>query len=284
MPGQRQRRQPQPRRPALGPVVQQGQRCGRTAVSRPPSNSARASATGEAQVGRADLGELPRQPQPVQAQPQIMPGGQGRTAGRAGARMISSSSWRSASAERSSCRSSITSQTRSSSAAEIGEQPLDDRPAVQIGSRRQRPRPASTRRPCPAARRTPTARTAAGRVPRPAPAPTRHARPGPLSCDPGAQQERLPASGRRRHLGYPPCAGRAARTARAGRQHRQRCPAPGRAIAGDGNGRVATPVPVQLAGLHGALLDRPAPYLTSFRFRPPGVITRPCDARSPRRA
>jgi len=75
MPGQRQRRQPQPRRPALGALIHQlesgpGQLYPGRFEQRPRLLA------GKAQVGRADLGELPRQPQPVQAQPQIVARGQ----------------------------------------------------------------------------------------------------------------------------------------------------------------------------------------------------------------
>ena len=82
VPGQRQRRQPQPGRPALGPVIQQsqrgvGQRHSGRVQQRPSIRPA------EPQIGRADLGELPGQAQPVQAQPQVMAGDQRRTAGRA---------------------------------------------------------------------------------------------------------------------------------------------------------------------------------------------------------
>ena len=75
VPGQRQRRQPQPRRPALGPVIQQsqrgvGQRHPGRVQQRPSIRPA------EPQIGRANLGELPGQAQPVQAQPQVMAGDQ----------------------------------------------------------------------------------------------------------------------------------------------------------------------------------------------------------------
>ncbi len=68
VPGQRQRRQPQPRRPALRPLVQ---RPGRRIGQRYPGRLEQGPRLlrGEAQVGRADLGQLPFQPQPVQAQP-----------------------------------------------------------------------------------------------------------------------------------------------------------------------------------------------------------------------
>ena len=75
MPGQRQRGQPQPRHPALGPVVQQvlrgaGQHHPGRVQQRPRLRPA------EPQVIGADLGELPGQAKPVQAQPQVMAGDQ----------------------------------------------------------------------------------------------------------------------------------------------------------------------------------------------------------------
>ena len=106
--------------------------------------------------------------------------------------------------------------------AQIGQQPLDDRPAVQIGSRRQRPDQLRPGRPCPAARRAPTARTAAGRALRPAPAPTRPAPPGRSRRSrsaPGASS-RFPAAPTPRLRARPHPA---ARKARAGRRPR---PAP----------------------------------------------------------
>ena len=217
MPGQRQRGQPQPRRPAFGPVMQRAsasadsgipaasnRACASATVKRRPS--ARISVSSPASRSRCRPSRRSCRVESTNRSP-------------AGARMSSSSSWRIASAERSSCRSSMTSQTRSCQAAQIGEQPLDDRPAVQIGSRRQRP---DQLRP-------------GGGVPQRA----EHRQPEPLRvafltlhrhprgtlgqaalADPGAQQERLPASRRRRYLGHPPRRRRAARTARAGRQHR----------------------------------------------------------------
>jgi len=84
VPGQRQRRQPQPRRPPLGPLLQQRQR-------RPgqlhPRGVEQLPGLGQAepQVVRSDLGQLAFQPQPVQAQPHVMPGGQHEPQRRRGA-------------------------------------------------------------------------------------------------------------------------------------------------------------------------------------------------------
>ena len=80
MPGQRQRRQPQPRRPAFGPVIQDAQsdvrqrHAGRV-EQRPRLRRA------EPQIGRADLAKLSGQAQPVQAQPQVVAGDQHETQG-----------------------------------------------------------------------------------------------------------------------------------------------------------------------------------------------------------
>jgi hypothetical protein len=64
VPGQRQRRQPQPGRPPLGPLVQQRQRWfGQLHPGRP--HQLPRLIDGEPQIGLADLGQLPFQPQPV---------------------------------------------------------------------------------------------------------------------------------------------------------------------------------------------------------------------------
>ena len=75
VPGQRQGSQPQPGRPALGPRMQQLQGRPRQLHSR-RSEQLPGLSQAEPQVRRADLGELSLQPQPVQPQPQIMPGRQ----------------------------------------------------------------------------------------------------------------------------------------------------------------------------------------------------------------
>ena len=75
--GQRQRRQPQPRRPALGPVIQRSHR--RVRQRHPDHGRVKQRPRlrlGEPQIGRADLSKLPRQPQPVQSKPQVVPGDQ----------------------------------------------------------------------------------------------------------------------------------------------------------------------------------------------------------------
>ena len=202
MPGQRQRRQPQPRRPALGPLVQQPQGRIRQRYRGRLEQRPRLI-EGKEQIGRPDLGQLSLQPQPVQTQPQVTAGGQhepqpGRRthhqqlklAQRLGGTQL---------------MHVIDHQPDPfPESAEIGQQPLDDRPAVQIGSRGQRPHQFRPRARGP--------QRAEHRQPEPLRimllALHRHPR-GALRqvclADPGAQQERLPASRRRGDLGYPAC-------------------------------------------------------------------------------
>ena len=75
MPGQRQCRQSQPGRPPLGPLVQQRQRRLSQLYLGSPQQLARLLKR-EPQVFRAQLGQLTLQPEPVQPQPHVMPGGQ----------------------------------------------------------------------------------------------------------------------------------------------------------------------------------------------------------------
>jgi hypothetical protein len=189
MPGQRQRRQPQPRRPALGPFVQQpergiGQRYPGRLEQRPRL------VPGEAQIGRPDLGELAFQPQPVQAQPQIMSGGEHEPQLRRRAHdqqlQLAQRFGRVQLVHVVDHQPGPILET-----AEIGQQPLDGRPAVQIGSRRQRPHqlrpggrvPQGTEHREPEALRV--ALLALHRHPRGA---VRQA----ALADPGVKQERLP--------------------------------------------------------------------------------------------
>ena len=75
MPGQRQRRQPQPGRPALGPPMQRRQRRGGKLH---PGGRQQLPGIfqGELQVIGADLGLLALQPQPVQTKTHVVPGRQ----------------------------------------------------------------------------------------------------------------------------------------------------------------------------------------------------------------
>ena len=137
MPGQRQRRQPQPRHPALGTLVQQlegwaGQLYPGRFEQRP------CILGGKAQVGRADLGELPRQPQPVQAQPQVVAGGEDepQPGGSAHHQQLQLAQR----LGRAQLVQVIDHQPDPVlQLGEIGQQPLDDRPAVQIGRCHQGP-------------------------------------------------------------------------------------------------------------------------------------------------
>ena len=208
----------------------------------------------------------------------------------AGARISSSSSWRSASAERSSCTSSTTSQNPVLEPAQIGQQPLDDRPAIQTGSRRQRPHQLRPGRRVPqrAEHRQPeplrVALLALHRYPR---RPLRQA----ALADPRAQQKRLPASRRRRQRGHAP---------RPAEQPKK--PGPGDNPVPDLWSSRSAGGPGPAGRPHGALLGRPRPlpYVLSAQrpaylglrvaagshpghFLPPGTITRPCDVGSPSR-
>jgi hypothetical protein len=75
MTGQRQRRQPQPRRPAFRPLVQYHHRRVGQFHSGGIEQLSRLG-YGEPQIGLANLGQLALQPQPVQPEPHVMPGGQ----------------------------------------------------------------------------------------------------------------------------------------------------------------------------------------------------------------
>ena len=75
MPGQRQRRQPQPGRPALGPLVQQRQ-C-RFRQHHPGRLEQRSRLLqGKPEIRAADFGQLALQPQPVQTEPRFPAGGE----------------------------------------------------------------------------------------------------------------------------------------------------------------------------------------------------------------
>ena len=214
VPGQRQRRQPQPRRPALGPVIQPGQR--RIGERYPRRREQRPRLLqGEAQVGRADLGELALQPQPVQAQPQITAGGQHEPQPRRPAhhqqlqlaqRLV---------------RAQLVHVVHDQ--PEPGPRARPDRSAAARPPPSHPDRappsaaaPASTRPPCPAARRAPTARTAAGHAPHPAPAPTPPAPPGRSrrSKSAAGASSRFPPAPTPRSRALP---GQATRKARTGR-------------------------------------------------------------------
>ena len=135
VPGQRQRGQPQSRRPALGPAVQQvqrgvGQRHPGRIQQRPRLGPA------EPQIIRADLGELPGQAQPVQAQPKVTAGNQDEPQGGRGAHdqqlQLAQRLGRAQLVQVVDHQPDLLFQR-----GEVLQQPLDRRPAIQVGRGRQ---------------------------------------------------------------------------------------------------------------------------------------------------
>jgi hypothetical protein len=211
VPGQRQRRQPQPRRPPLGPVHQQRQ--GR--VSQPhPRGRQQLPRLGHAepQIVRADLGQLAGQPQPVQPQPHVVPGSQHEPQLRRGPQ-----------------HQQLQLPTRLVRAQlvhvvdhqpdpvpqldQVLQQPLDDRPPVQIRRRRQLP---DQRRPGRSlAQRAQHRQPEPLRVPlhpaRPAPMPRAPPGPPPRSRTAAAPSYRCPAAPIPSSRAPPPPAARTAR-------------------------------------------------------------------------
>ena len=177
MPGQRQRRQPQPRRPALGPLMQHRQR--RLGQLHPGRREQLPRlGQGEPQIGRADLGQLTLQPQPVQPQPQVMPGGQHEPQLRRGAHhqqlQLPQRLGRAQLVHVIDHQPEPVRQRR-----QVLQQPLHDRPPVQVRRRRQLPHQPRPRSRLAQRARAPTARTAADPARRAPPAPTRRAPPAP---------------------------------------------------------------------------------------------------------
>jgi hypothetical protein len=201
MPGQRQRRQPQPGRPPLRPVHQQPQR----RVGQPYSRRRRQLSRlghGEPQIIGADLGQLPLQPQPVQPQPHVMPRRQHQPQllRRAHHQQLQLPPRH----VRAQLMHVIDDQPQPvRQRRQIRQQPLGDRPPIQIRRRRQlphQPRP-----------RDRLAQRAQHRQPEPLRipliSPHRHPRGAPGQArlaDPGPQQHRLAAARRRRHHRHPP--------------------------------------------------------------------------------
>ena len=200
VPGQRQRRQPQPGRPPLGPLVKHPQR--RLAQLHPGGRQQlpRLGQT-EPQVGGADLGQLAFQPQPVQPQPQVVPGGQDDPQLVGGAHhqqlQLAARLVRPQLVQVIDHQPDPVRQRR-----QVLQQPLGDHPPVQVRRRRQSPHQ----------RRTwgRLAQRVSHRQPEPLRIPLaaldRHPR-GPLRqarrADPRPQQGRLAAARRRRHHGHP---------------------------------------------------------------------------------
>ena len=199
VPGQRQRRQPQARRPALRLLMQQHQRRLRQLYSRSREQFP-GLGQAEPQIGRADLGQLAFQPQPVQAQPHIVAGGQHepqlrrrphhqqlQLPQRLGAELVHIIDH----------QPQPVRQRR-----QVLQEPLHDCPPVQVRRRRQLPHQPRTR-----ARR---AQRAQHRQPEPLRIPLIPPRRHPPSpacqarlADPRPQQHRLAAARRRRHHGHP---------------------------------------------------------------------------------
>ena len=176
-PGQRQRRQPQPRRPPLGPPVQHPQRRIRQLNPRRPEQLPRLGQA-EPQIPPADLGQLPLQPQPVQPQPHPLPGRQHHP------QLLRTPQQQQLQLAPRLRRPQLVHvidhqpdpliQPR-----QVLQQPLHHRPPVQLRRRRQRPHQPRPREQSRAARPPPTARTAAHHAPPPPPAPRPPAPPGP---------------------------------------------------------------------------------------------------------
>ena len=197
MPGQRQRGQPQPRRPPLGPLHQR-----RHLRQFHPGGGEQLPRLGhgEPQIRLADLGQPALQPQPVQAQPHVMPGGQHEPQVRRGPH---DQQLQLPQRVRTQLVHVVDHQPQPViQRRQIRQQPLDDHPPVQVRRRRQFPYQRRPRRGLPQRGqhrqpeplRIPLA--APGRHPRGA---ARHTRP----ADPGPQQHRLAAARRRRHHAYP---------------------------------------------------------------------------------
>jgi MFS family permease len=197
VPGQPQRGQPQPRRPALGPL-HQPRHLGQVHPSR--LEQLPRLGHGEPQIRLADLGQLALQPQPVQAQPHVMPGGQHEPQPRRGPQ---DQQLQLPQCLRAQLVHVVDHQPHPViQGGQVGQQPLGDHPPVQVRSRRQLPDQRRPRRGLPQRGqhrqpellRIPLA--APGRHPRGA---ARHAR----LAEPGSQQHRLAAARRRGHHGHP---------------------------------------------------------------------------------
>ncbi len=195
MTGQGDRREPQSRGPSFGPLVQQRY----PGLGQPDTRGVEkltGFALAEAQIGRADLGQLAGQPQLMQAQPQIATGGQDRVCARGKVRQQAGE---------------LTERVRQGqfvqiindhrevarSIDQLREHPVDHRRFVEVGCRRGRFR--ATGCPNGLADRPEQVKPEQLRVALVASElhdgePVRLTRP----LRPGAQQRRLPAAGRSR--------------------------------------------------------------------------------------
>ena len=141
MPGERDRRQPQPGRPALRALVEPRRRRRRTARPRLPASSACVSASEKRRSAPRISVSSPGQPQAMQAEARVLARGQHDAQPWRAAGPGTRSSQRSASAERSSCRSSITSTAGSSSDARSDSSCSTTRLAAEARRRRRPARP-----------------------------------------------------------------------------------------------------------------------------------------------
>ena len=177
MPGQRQRRQPQPGRPPLGPLMQHHHR--RIGQLHPgPGKQLPRLGHAEPQIPGPDLGQLTLQPQPVQPQPQVMPGTPARTAAAAAP---ASAAAPAAAAPPPSPEVHIIDHQPDPifQRRQVLQQPLHHRPAVQVRRRRQLPHQPRPRSGLPQRAQHRQPRTAADPAPPAPPAPTRRCPPGP---------------------------------------------------------------------------------------------------------
>ena len=193
--GQRERREPQARGPPLRPLVQQrysgvGQR-----DPRGPQQLA-GLALGEAQVRRADLGQLARQAQLMQPQPQIVARGQDRVHVR---RKVHQQPAQLSERLRRTQLVQIIDNQRDAAAGvgELRQHPVDHRRRVEVGRRRLRFRTAAAAEACRTASSSASQKLLGVLLVALHP---QHGEPVPLprTVGPGAQQRRLPAAGRSR--------------------------------------------------------------------------------------
>ena len=199
VPGRCQRGQPESRRPPLGPLMQHRQRrpgqlhpCRREQLPR--------LGQGELQVPGADLGQVPFQPQPVQPQPDVMPGRQHEPQPR---RRSHHQQLQLPQRVRAQLVHVIDHQPQGLfQRRQVIQQPFNQRPPAEVRCRRHRPY-----QPGPGAR---LAQRLKHRLPEPLRVtllpPRRYPRRPPRRPSPGdprPQQYRLAAAGRRRHYRHP---------------------------------------------------------------------------------
>ena len=172
--GQRQRGEPQPGRPALGPGLQQR-------PARDPELSPRRSEQrprfigGEPQIGGADLGQFALKTKAVQSEPQVISRGEDKRSSRPAHDQQLQLAQRLSGVQL--VRVVDHQPQRLVQRTEVRQQPLDDRPAVQVGaavSSLTSSDPAVVSR----SASSTEIQTAVDPAPHPAPAPMRPGRPG----------------------------------------------------------------------------------------------------------